>query len=197
LFFRKEQELLQLAAEEFRAARIVESERRQRIEHPIAARIAAVIRFDADDRDDHFRRNAELVPGAVQRVAVLVPECDAGVDACGVEESRREFVPLGRGQHRPRHRRDHFRLMTRLGEQPAQRARIETLVGDQLGDERAHLGSLRVIGRRIRRPRRGQRDCGEREEKHTRGKSCERWMSACVALQHRRRSSEPVGLTVA
>ena len=178
--------MLELAAEEFRAARIVESERGQRIEHRVAARIATVIRFDADDRDDHFRGNAELVPGAVQRIAVLVPERSAGVDACRVEEPRREFVPFGRRQDRARHRRDDFRLMVRLRKQPAQRARIETFVGDQLGDERAHLGSLRIADGRFGDPRRGERGRGEREEKHTRGKPCARRMSAFVALDHRR-----------
>src|SRR5439155_24736428 len=114
----EEQELLQLAAEEFRAARIVESERRQSVEYPVAARIAPVIRLDADDRDDNFRRNTELVASAVQRAAVFMPEHDAGVDACRIEEPRREFIPFGRRDDRPRHRRDDFRLMARLREQP-------------------------------------------------------------------------------
>src|SRR5437762_3104801 len=96
LFPREKQELLELAAEEFRAARIVESERRQRVEYPVAARIAPVIRFDADDRDDNFRGNTKLVAGAVQRAAVFMPEDDAGVDACRIEKPRREFIPFGR-----------------------------------------------------------------------------------------------------
>ena len=76
--------------------------------------------------------------------------------------------------------------MVRLREQPAQRARIETFVGDHLGDERAHLRSLRIVDGRCGDPRRGERSRGKRKEKHTRGKPCARRMSAFVALDHRR-----------
>ena len=49
---------------------------------------------------------------------------------------------LRRREHRPRHRGDDLGLIARLREQPAQRARIEAVLGHELGDERAHLGTL-------------------------------------------------------
>ena len=56
----EQEQLLQLAAEKSRARRIVERERRQRIEHVVLAGDAAVVGLDADDRDDELGRHAVL-----------------------------------------------------------------------------------------------------------------------------------------
>ena len=56
----EQEQLLELAAEELLARRIVERERDQRIEHAVLAGDAAVVGLDADDRDDDLRRHAVL-----------------------------------------------------------------------------------------------------------------------------------------
>ena len=60
LLVRKQQELFEFAAKEFRARRVVEGEGGECVEHAVVAGIAPVQRFDADDRDDHLFRHAEL-----------------------------------------------------------------------------------------------------------------------------------------
>ena len=54
-------------------ARIVEGERVQRIDDRIAALVAAVAGFHADDRGDDLRRHAEARFGARERVAIGRP----------------------------------------------------------------------------------------------------------------------------
>src|SRR5690606_34999307 len=55
----EEQERLELGREEARAGRIRERERGERIEHAIVAHAGAEIGLDAEDRDEHLRRDAE------------------------------------------------------------------------------------------------------------------------------------------
>ena len=61
LLARQQQELLELGAEISRARRVVEGERRERVEHAVLAGDAAVERLDADDADDHVRRDAGVL----------------------------------------------------------------------------------------------------------------------------------------
>ena len=65
---RKQQVLLELAAEEARARRIVEGERGEGVDHAEATGVAAVVGLDADDGDHEFRRHAEIALGAPQAV---------------------------------------------------------------------------------------------------------------------------------
>ena len=116
---REQQELLQLAAKERGAARIIERQRRERVERPIAADVAPVERLDADDGDDDFRRHAKALLGAREIRRVRIPVRDAAVDARLRQELRRVLEPLRRLEQRPLHRGDDSRLVSAPREQRA------------------------------------------------------------------------------
>ena len=93
----EQEQLLELAAEKRRARRIVECERRQRIEHAVLAGHAAVAGFDADDRDDDLGRHAVFLADSVEQLAIGAIELDAVVDALVADEDRPVILPrLGR-----------------------------------------------------------------------------------------------------
>ena len=128
------------------ARRIVERERRERIEHAVAARDAAVQRFDADDGDDVFRRHAALGGDALEGLAVLLPELHAVGDALLGEEAL-AILP-------PRRARFSAGLLmssmifgcgSALGEQLRQRVAVERVALRDVVDERA--GSRRAPDR--------------------------------------------------
>src|SRR5215470_19207152 len=139
LLARQQQELLELAAEEFRATRIVESERGQRIEHAIRPGVPSVIRLDADDRHYDFRRNAEFVLGASKRCFVGTPEVDARFDPRRREKPGRELVPQRRDEHWTRNRFDDLGLVLHLREQAAQCLRTEAALARHFGNEVLYL----------------------------------------------------------
>ena len=69
----QQQEFLQLAAKERRSARIVERQRRQRIERAMLARVAPVVRFDAENGDDDFRWHPEALLRTFELAGVRIP----------------------------------------------------------------------------------------------------------------------------
>ena len=74
----QQQEFLELLAEEGLTRRVVEARGRQRIDHAMAAGVATIEGFHADDRHDNFGRHAVLGFGTGQRRLVLAPEVDTG-----------------------------------------------------------------------------------------------------------------------
>src|SRR5207302_289642 len=102
----EEQVMLELIAEIRRARRVVEGESGERVDHAPAAGVAAIEGLHAEDRDYVFGRHAVLVLGALERLAVGVPERDALGNALLGEETRAVFLPgaaLRRSLHRLQH----------------------------------------------------------------------------------------------
>src|SRR5690606_38180477 len=89
----KQQKRLELGREEARARRIRKRKRRERVEDTVAAHPRAEIGLDAEDRDDHLRRDAEALARRGDLVAVRVPELDARRDALGRQEDAPVLVP--------------------------------------------------------------------------------------------------------
>jgi hypothetical protein len=144
---RKQQELGELPAEVVGAPRIVERQRRQRVDRPVGAGIAAVERLDADDRDDDLGRHAERLLGARERRLVRRQERDAFADPLRRQELRRVFVPLRRLDERPLHGRDDLRLVFRIGEPARQRLARKPMLARELID----VGRARRHARHSRR----------------------------------------------
>ena len=90
---RVQQVVLQFAAEEFGARRVVEGERGERIDDAVAAGVAAVHRFHADDGDDDFFGHAIEGGGARERLALPLAEFDARLDALAREKQRAIGLP--------------------------------------------------------------------------------------------------------
>ena len=89
----QQQELFEFRAEEVGAARVMEGQRRQRLEYPEIAGIAPVLGFDADDGDDDLGRHAIKGAGLGQGQPVFLPEADAAIDAALVQEARPVAFP--------------------------------------------------------------------------------------------------------
>ena len=152
LIAREQHVLLQLAAKEGGSPRIVERERCQRVDHAVAADVAAVVGFHADDRDDDLgAARRRLALRARQRLVVVAPELHAAVDPLLREERRRVLEPLRRLEQRPVHERDDLRLELRGGEPALDIARGRPVSARNLGGVRAHVGALRIAGRCRRR----------------------------------------------
>jgi len=94
LFTGQQQELTQFLAEKFGTGRIVESERGQRINHPVIAGITSEKGLDADDRHDDLCRYAVFLLGTGQHGLVLAPEVHTTGDARVGDEHRAIFFPL-------------------------------------------------------------------------------------------------------
>ena len=114
----EQQELLELAAEEFLARRVVEGERRERIEHAVAAGVAPVVRLDAEDGHDVLRR----APGTARRRARArrgARSRTARRRRCAPAVRKRSLVLPPRRDllHRPGHGLDDLRLRLRRGQQ--------------------------------------------------------------------------------
>src|SRR5712664_1935298 len=85
--------MLELAAEEFGARRVIEGEGAERVDHAPAPGMAPVEGLDADDRHHVFRRHAVGALGALQHLAMRLPERGAGVDAALLEERGAIVLP--------------------------------------------------------------------------------------------------------
>ena len=130
---REKQELLQLAPEEGGAARIVEGERGERVEHPIVADVLAVERLDAEDRDDDLGRHSVALLGPREVALVGAPVRDAGRHARGREERPRIDVPFRRLEQRPIHRGHDRALEAHLPEHARERRALEAVFVGHLG----------------------------------------------------------------
>ncbi|CUI47904.1 Uncharacterised protein [Achromobacter sp. 2789STDY5608621] len=148
------QEVGQLAAEHGGAlglgrVRIVEGQRGQRVQHAEIAHVAAIQRFNADDRGDDRGRDAEALRGLVELVAMLVVELHAPADALGLDEARAVGQPaapdlLARGRRRDQAR--HRGVVARAFEGGDHRLERQVALGGQAFDEAAHLGAQDAAG---------------------------------------------------
>ena len=149
---RLEEELLQFAAEEFRAARVGEGQGGQRIDDPCLAHHTPPAGFHADDADDDLRRHAVDARCPLQVGFVLVPEQHAVLYVT----RRDELLPVaqpgavrsagwGIGRGLPVHQADHPVQALGLGEQVVQLLAVETVLADHPVDEALCRRIVRVI----------------------------------------------------
>jgi hypothetical protein len=130
----QQQKFLELAAKEIPARRPVERQRGERVEHAVAARVAAIAGFDADQRNDHRFRHAELAARPRQHTGIFVPVLHPAADAADIDEQRFEFVP-GLAGRRCADRLHHALAGLHLREQGAQRMDVEAMRIGHLRDE--------------------------------------------------------------
>ncbi|MCY1547028.1 hypothetical protein D9M68_830610 [compost metagenome] len=142
---RQHEELAQLLAEERRTRRIVEGQRRQRIDYAVAAGVAAIEGLHADDRDDHLGRHAVLLFGTFQRLFVLTPEIHTAGDTRVGDKDRPVVFPWLDLLRRTRDRVEDRLLAFHLGEQVDQLLTGKPVVASHLGDELSHLRRVLVI----------------------------------------------------
>ena len=150
---RKEQGIGQFAAEVFHPRRTgwrVRIGKRQRghcVHYTEASGVAAIHGFDPEDADDDVGRHAVLLFGAPQRLAVVVPEIHAGVDAHRFDKTRAVsgpvFGPPGRCRF---HQLDRAVNEAHLAERRFQFGPAETIPGHHVVDEGAHLTPLAEVG---------------------------------------------------
>ncbi len=167
-FAAEHQVVLQLAAEELRALRVIERERGERIDHPVGPDVAAISGLDADDAHDDFLGHAELARGAREGLGVAVPELHARLYALGVDEYRTVCLPGGeRGFGGLLHRLDDRGLKLRLAEDAAELLAGKAVLLHHFGDELLHFLAVLVRrriggGRRsdLQRERRGDEEAG-------------------------------------
>ncbi|MNH10581.1 hypothetical protein D3C79_700640 [compost metagenome] len=141
----QQQELTQLLAEELGPWRVVEAQRRQGVDHPVVAGIAAKKGFHADDCDNVLRRYAVLLLGTCQHSLVLTPEIHTASDTCIGDEHRPivlpRFDPLGRARYGVEDRL----LALYLTEHTHQLLRRKTIVAAHFANERGYLGRAVVF----------------------------------------------------
>ena len=165
---REEQEGFELRAEEVRARRVVEGERGQRVHHAPLAHVAAVVGFDADDRNDDLLRHAVLGLGASKRAGVLGGESHAVRDMALVDEDRPVVAPRANPWRGGRADcLEDLGLARGEGEQRMQFTLAESVALDHFADEFAHFLPARIPPLGCPRlAERGERlgACQEREE---------------------------------
>src|SRR5262249_49432925 len=137
---REQQVLLELVAEIARARRIVEGERGERVYHPVAAHVAAVVGLDAEDRDDDRGGDTVFALGARQDLAVHLPEGGAARDARLVDELGAVVLPRGAPGGQDELQRGIETLGAR--EYALELGGVETMALDQLADETLHFRPL-------------------------------------------------------
>ena len=98
----QQEKLLELLTEERRPRRVIKTQGRQGIDHPIVAGIAAVEGLHANDRDDHLGGHAIFLLGARQCLGVLLPEHHAAGNSRVGDKDRPVVFPrfdlLGRAR---------------------------------------------------------------------------------------------------
>src|SRR3569623_1038195 len=139
------QVLLELAAKEFGAGRVVEGQRRERIDDAIFALVSPVAGLDADDGGDDLGRHAVSSLGALQSVDMALPELCAAFDARALNEDRAVLVPRF-AFGRTRDRVDNVLAEFHLLEPSLELRAIETVTLHHLDDEGGDLVA-RIAGR--------------------------------------------------
>src|SRR5690606_2742336 len=117
LFLARQQEKLsELLAEERLTWRVIETQRRQRIDDTIVAGVAAVEGFYTNNRNDHFGRHAVGRFGAGKRIFVLPAEIDTLRDTRISAEDWTIFLPGLASLGRPRNCIKDVLFALRLGQ---------------------------------------------------------------------------------
>ena len=143
---------MQLLLEKLATARIAERQRGQRIGQAEAAHIAAIVRFDAHNRHQHFRRHAVFTRHLVEHLAVLLVETTAAVDFARAGIAAAELIPRTRRAGAV-HDVDNIALIHRLREKLLQLAFAHHAQPGLLPDKTLHLGILAEPGFRHRQGR--------------------------------------------
>ena len=93
LLLRHQEQVFEFAAKQFGARRIVEGERGKGVEQLEIADIPAVDRFHPDDSHDDSLVHRESLGRSPNRLPVVFPEFDAGLDADRFDESGSISLP--------------------------------------------------------------------------------------------------------
>ena len=146
LFAGEQQELRQFAAEERSSRRVVEAERRKRVDHPKAARDAAIARLDPQYRHHDLRRDPVLPRRAGEYRFVPPPELHPLLDTARRQEQRAILAP---GLDPFRGARDRFEdpLLALRRLEPGEHVRaVEPVAFDQFVDVSQHISAFPVVG---------------------------------------------------
>src|SRR5262245_23313128 len=168
---RVEQERLELGAEELGAARVVECERGERVEHAEGAGLATVLGLDADDGHDDLGRYAVRGGRAREHPRVATPELHAGVDAARAHEAVAVAAPRALAAGNRGHQRHDGVEIARLREDLVELALAEPVSADHLGHEAADLRPFDVPlggGGAAERGEQRARRAEARDQGHTR-----------------------------
>src|SRR5262245_26516476 len=117
-FTREQQILLQLAAKEIRARRVLKRQGREDIENPEGAGNPAIQCLDTYGGDNDLFRHAIFARGACDDARVLLPEADPAVNTLRVDVGQTKFVPGPRRAWR-RHGANDGGARLHLREKPA------------------------------------------------------------------------------
>jgi hypothetical protein len=154
---REQQVLLQFAAEERAARRVIECQRRKGVQYPMGACVPAVAGFNPDDGHDDLRIDTVGLFGLREYRRVLVPECDPPLDPALGQEDFPVFIPRQPLLGRLAHQCQDVVAALRLTEDFLQFLLAETVTGDHFVDEHLHLriGGIAAGFRHARRCRAG------------------------------------------
>ncbi|MNE26487.1 hypothetical protein D3C80_1198560 [compost metagenome] len=153
LFFAgQQQELAQLLAEEFGARRIVKTQGRQGVDHPVVTRVAAEEGLHTDDRDDHLGRHTVLALGPGQGLFMLAPEIHTTGNARVGDEHGTVLFPWLDALCRARNRIENRLFALHLAEHAHQLLSSEAVVAGHLAHELGHLRRPLIVagGRMLR-----------------------------------------------
>ena len=166
------QVLLEFAAEERLAGRVIEGERRERVDHSILADVFAEERLDADDAEQDVHGDAGCGRGLLEFGLLQAVDLGATRDATLDQELGPVLVPRQRALGRFRDRLQDRRLGFDLCEQRDERFGFEAVLLADAGDEGVDVGArgieslgmrgLRMVERKRERNRAGAGDAAER-----------------------------------
>ncbi len=147
------QVLLEFAAEERLAGRVIEGERRERIDHAVLADVLAVERLDADDAEQDIDRDAGRRLGSLEFGLLQAVDLGATHYATLDQEPGSVLVPreraLGRSGDCPQDRG----LRLDLREQRDEWLHLEAVLLADVGDEGTDVGARGIERLGVRRQR--------------------------------------------
>ena len=120
--------MLEFAAEECLAGRVIEGERRERVDHAVLADVFAVERLDADDAEQDVHGDAACGLGPLEFGLLLAMDLGATRDATLDQELGPVLVPRQRALGRLRDRLQDRWLRFDLREQRDERLGLEAVL---------------------------------------------------------------------
>jgi len=126
------------------ARRVIERERRERIEHAVVPGDAPVLGLDAENRHQVFGGDLIAAGDLLERILVVEPEMGALADALLGQEVLAVLPPRRHLLGGTGHDLDDLRLWLRLLEDCAHVLAVESVMAHHAVDELRDLGTLQV-----------------------------------------------------